>query len=299
MPNGERPLDDGHKPARALSDSFRRATKMNPHDSSESAALEPFSIREIDRVSLQFLMGHEVSPSVPLNASAQSSKEFQEKRHKSQSTGQLLTRLIQIRVQIERAEALIQAIENRIEYLQTMAAAYQQAALEMFERAEDLENLMTESLQETERSRAIELLTAAGRREDLASMPLLQLAELIEAQIRIDRSSGTESYNHANETRELIEEIAVELERRRAEAERLRQVLDESTNDELLYEQLTRTSTQLKEDLILLAGKSHLPEGILRDVAEAKQSSLEADDEACDFTAEISSLNLHELGSKL
>lgn len=296
MPKDRRSNNDELSFPSKLSPTFDRASQNSPQEIFLKSAPEPFSNLEIDKISMQFLMGHEVSAGVQLNSSGATIKAVREERRRSRDARKLLDRLMQIRIQLEIAEALILAIEERIRQLQSTADKHQEKALELFERAETMEALIAGGLQEDQRTRAIGLLEAAGQKRDLCGMTILELEALLEAQILNDRRSATSSHQRAREAREAIKELAIELEQRKLEAIELRDRLNSATTDEHLAADLARATIQLKEDLLSLTQQSNFTQELREDVALKKQSALEPENEACNTAEELGLIDLSQFG---
>ena len=170
--------EHGETAAGCLSGAFSRA--IGRQESGDAYAREKF---EVDQVSVQFLMGHDVSQALRLNSSAQRVKTSQENRRKGRDSRRSLELLRQLTEQLAVIERLIGELEEGIELLRSQARECREEALLLFEQADAMEDLLEGGLEEHERAEAIRLLRVSGCNDDLDLIDLEQLSVLLASQI--------------------------------------------------------------------------------------------------------------------
>ena len=249
----------------------------------------------VDQLSVALLMGNISDSALRLNSGAEAKKTTTQAQRKSSDTKwnqQLLWHLAQELDQIQR---LIEAIEEKIEVLRLEAQAHREHALELFERADTLEDILADGLQDHERNQAITLLRQSGHDGNLGALPLGEIAALLTIQLQKDRDEAASSYQDGEDCDAEANALERELAIRKREAEELRRELESIDNDTLQADRLSEACLRLKDDLLAIAPDSSFAAAVREDVAIQKHHALTPEDYEFDAEEELSSLDLGSL----
>lgn len=260
---------------------FVGAIGKEPTSSLDSRLAEKI---EIDNISVQLLMGNIADAALRLNAGAEAAKAIA-RYNRTSSKGTWEQQLLwQLSQQLDQISQLIEAIEEQIELLRLEAKAYRDEALQLFERADTLEDLLADGLQEHERSQAIAILRQSGHTENLDALNLSEIAALLTLQLQTDRANATTSYQKGEDCDSAADALEKELAQRKREAENLRNELEALSNDTQQSERLSQACLRLKEDLLSIAPDSAYTASLRKEVAHQKHQS--ATEERYDFDVE-------------
>lgn len=248
---------------------------------------------EVDNISIQVLMGNTVSSGLRLNAGAESIKATSRDRRKSTASTWEQQLLLRLANQLSQIEELIQAIEEQVVLLRSQAQQFREQSLKFFERADIIEDLLAEGLDEQERHQAITLLQEAGHQGDLGTLDQSDLAALLALQLREDRNHGAASFQKGDRCDSSAEKLLQELADRKLEAEELRKELAlVSDDDDYHAERLSQACLRLKEDLLAITPSSSDTTALREGVADEKHKAARDEDYAFDADAEIGTLDL-------
>ncbi len=251
---------------------------------------------EVDQFSIQLLMGNITESALRLNAVAEAKKANSQEHKKNSSTAKWDQQLLcQLSRYLDQINELIEAIEAQIEFLRLEAQVYRDRALELFERADALEDILADGLQEHERSQAIALLRQSGHTENLEPLDLTEIAALLALQLQADRSDAATSYQKGEDCDATADDLQEELSRRKREAEELQRELDALDQGSHKAERLSEACLRLKEDLLALAPDSKLASSVRADVAHEKQQAVAGECYDLDIEEELKSLELPSL----
>lgn len=248
----------------------------------------------IDQLSVQLLMGNTSSSALMLNAAAEAAKTVSHDRRKSSGSKWEQHLLWHLTQQLDQINELIEAIEDQIELLRLEAQVHRDQALELFERADALEDILENGLQEHERSQAIAILRQSGRDQDFEALLLSDIAALLALQLQADRNQATTAYQKGEDCDTAADALEKELAARKREAEELRKELEAFNNDLHQTNHLSGVCLRLKEDLLAIAPDVACRFSIRQDVANQKHQGVT--EESYDFNAE-EELDSLDLGS--
>ncbi len=249
----------------------------------------------VDNMSIQLLMGNIADSALRLNAGAEAAKSISRDNKKSSKGTWEQQLLWQLSQQLDQINQLIEAIEEQIELLRLEAKAHREEALQLFERADTLEDLLADGLQEHERRQAIAILRQSGHTEDLDAFNLSEIAALLTLQLQTDRANATTSYQKGEDCDSAADALEKELAERRREAEDLRKELEALSNDSQQSERLAQACLRLKEDLVAIAPDSAYTASLTKEVAQQKHQSATEERYDFDVEEELKALDLNSV----
>lgn len=250
----------------------------------------------VENISVQLLMGNIADSALRLNAGAEAAKSISRDNKKSSKAKWEHQLLWQLSQQLDQINQLIEAIEEQIELLRVEAKAHRDEALQLFERADTLEDLLADGLQEDERRQAIAILRQSGHTEDLDALNLSDIGALLTIQLQTDRTNATTSYQKGEDCDSAADALEKELAQRKREAENLQHDLEALSNDTQQSERLAQACLRLKEDLLSIAPDSAYSASLRKEVAHQKHQSATEERYDFDVEEELKALELDPAG---